>query len=163
MGCISCGRGFHSECYNDGCVNCHDYDSKIKSLTTSGHRGAPVKDPESVKDRHSTGRKRAAQLYPLIREDPCEWRGKKNVGGGVYPIIGCIDGFQQHRHHGPNKDTLENGPGNVHRICTKCHNRWHARNNDGYDKQEARQYPHSPEPAEELELLANESYWKMRK
>lgn len=163
MGCPSCGRGFHNEC-EIGCNNCHDdYTQIAKSITATGGgtgKGAPIKDPESVTDRHSTGRKRAAILYPIMKDKPCEWQGKKNCGGGPSPIIGCINGFQRHRHHGPIKDTLRNEYGNVHRICNHCHNRWHAVNDPIYDEDEFAKFPHSPVEADELELLANEAKWK---
>lgn len=165
MACLACGRGFHSECLN-GCNNCHpDYAQITRSLQTIGggrYSGAPVKDPESVKDRHSTGRKRAAQLYPIFRGNPCEWQGKKNCGGG-HSIVGCIEGLQQDRHHGPVKDTLRNEPGNVHRICKKCHNRWHAVNDPLYDEEEYNKLPHNPEEATELELLTSEAEWRLKR
>ncbi len=165
-GCIACGRGFHEECAI-GCTECHDYsNSVIRSLTTIGSTygtGAPTKDPEDVRDRHSTGRKRAAQLYPIFKQQACEWQGLKNCGGGSLPIIGCISGKQVHRHHGPVKDTLRNEPGNVHRICPFCHNRWHALNDPIYDEALYNTLPHKPEPATELEQLANEAEWKLKK
>lgn len=55
------------------------------------------------------------------------------MGGGEFPIQGCSDGVQLNRHHGPDKNTLNNEPGNVHRICAHCHNRWHAKNDPDYD------------------------------
>lgn len=73
-----------------------------------------------MKDVKSTGRKRAALLYPLDKNHPCEWRGKKNCGGGLKPIVGCLDGFQRHRHHGPVKNPVHNEQGNVHRVCATC-------------------------------------------
>ncbi|MFY3742208.1 MAG: hypothetical protein HMLIMOIP_002672 [Candidatus Nitrosomirales archaeon] len=159
MGCIACGRGFHPEC-ETGCDKCHSNEDRvIKSFVG---RGAPIKDPEKVTDPYSTGRKRAAIQYPLFSTNPCEWRGKKNCGGGE-PIVGCVKGKQQARHHGPIKDPLRNEPGNVHRICTACHNRWHAVNDSIYDEKAYEKLPHSPEEATELELLANESYWKLKK
>ncbi len=168
MGCYSCGRGFHSECINSNCGACHpDVEHVYKSLATVGGNhgrqlGAPVKDPENVKDRHSTGRKRAAQLYHIFHGAFCEWRMKKNCGGGEKPITGCLAGKQEARHHGPVKDTLRNEPGNVHRICTLCHNRWHADNDPIYNEEEYDKTIHDPQPAEELELLANAAYWKVK-
>lgn len=101
---------------------------------------APVtyKTDASLKDQQSTGRKRAAQLYPLNPEAYCEWSGKTKQGGGPHPIDGCgirsgtNIGLQQARHHGPDKNTLNNESGNVHRICTPCHNEWHAKNDKDY-------------------------------
>lgn len=162
MGCPACGRGFHSEC-EIGCVHCHEHIDKIsQSISKIGNsRGAPTKNPEDVGDRHSTGRKRAAILYPLFEDQACEWRGKKNCGGG-HPITGCINGLQRHRHHGPLKDTLRNEPGNVHRICHHCHNRWHAVNDPLYNEEEYKLLPHSPEPATDIELMANEAHWRIK-
>lgn len=96
------------------------------------------KTDASLKDQQSTGRKRAAQLYPLNPEGYCEWAGKSNQGGGSHPVDGCgirpgtSVGLQQSRHHGPDKNTLNNEAGNVHRICTSCHNEWHAKNDKDY-------------------------------
>lgn len=162
MGCIVCGRGFHDEC-DLGCANCHpDIVKAVKTLTTVGiGRGAPTKDPDAVTDRLSTGRKRAAQLYPIFRDQACEWQGKKNCGGGQ-PIVGCIDGLQVHRHHGPVKDTLRNEPTNIHRICNNCHARWHAVNDPVYNEELYNTLPHNPEPADEMELIANEAYWRIK-
>ncbi len=163
MGCLSCGRGFHGECRRCRKGKCHpDYEKVKKTLVTSFGPGAPIKNPEDVTDPHSTGRKRAAHLYPLFRDKPCEWQGKKNVGGG-HPIVGCKDGKQQSRHHGPIKNTLRNEPTNVHRICHTCHNRWHAVNNPLYDEEEYEQLPHNPETASDLEIAASEAEWRMKK
>lgn len=103
----------------------------IRRGTVRGKRRQ--KRDAALKDQQSTGRKRAARLYPLNREQSCEWRGKVRMGGGDSPILGCLDGKQQARHHGPDKNTLNNDPGNVHRICHTCHNRWHASNDPDYD------------------------------
>lgn len=144
---------------------CHpDIIKAAKSLgviSSEPNQGAPIKNPEDVKDRLSTGRKRAAVQYPLFRDQPCEWQGKKNCGGGT-PIVGCINGLQQHRHHGPVKDTLRNEPTNIHRICNNCHARWHAVNDPIYNEEEYNKLPHQPQPAEELELIANEAYWRIK-
>lgn len=160
MGCLSCGRGFHDECIK-GCSNCHgEVAQKVRSIT-GGNIGAPTKDEQNIKDRLSTGRKRAAWLYPIFEGQPCEWQGKKNCGGG-HPIVGCINGIQVDRHHGPVKDPIHNELGNVHRICKFCHNRWHAINDSIYDEAEWKLTKHEPEPATELELQANEMYWKLK-
>src|ERR1700754_2326409 len=39
-------------------------------------------DDSSLKDQQSTGRKRAAKLYPLDPDKDCEWSQKKSCGGG---------------------------------------------------------------------------------
>lgn len=119
-------------------------------------------DDSSLKDQQSTGRKRAAKLYPLDREAACEWAQHKSCGGGSYPIVGCVGGKQQARHHGPDKNTLNNGKGNVHRICHDCHNRWHAQNNPGYIWG-ANHPDHNPVLATPDELIKNQLYWSTKK
>jgi len=161
MGCIACGRGFHDEC-DIGCTKCHANVEKIARSIIAGNRGAPSKEPGKVKDVLSTGRKRAALLYPIFEDKPCEWQGQKDCGGGQ-PITGCISGLQIDRHHGPVKNPLRNEPGNVHRICKHCHNRWHAVNDPIYDEEEYDKTTHDPQPATEIELIANEMEWKMKR
>lgn len=123
----------------------------------SKHSNRKRKPRSKLKDPLSTGRKEAARLYPFLNDDgsiwkkgdplegraKCEWANREGVGGGKYPIRGC--GFNQtpvgkqlHRHHGPDKNTLNNERGNVHRICYNCHNRWHAANDDDYDPSEVK-------------------------
>lgn len=104
------------------------------SRDTQGH-GGQYKDADSVTDTESTGRKRAAKLFPISEGMPCEWAGLKFAGGGVVPIMGCIpqaNKVAKDIHHGPNKSTLANFVGNVHRICSDCHNRWHSINDKFY-------------------------------
>lgn len=164
MACLACGRGFHSEC-EIGCSDCHpDYQKATQMLSATGSgRGAPTKNAEDIKDPYSTGRKRAAIQYPLFRTNPCEWRGFKNCGGGVFPIVGCIAGKQEARHHGPVKNPLRNEPGNVHRICHECHNRWHALNDADYIEEDNEKLPHMPERATEIELMASEAERRIKK
>jgi hypothetical protein len=164
MACIACGRLFHWECDNGGCEDCHEKEDKELEIKAKiiGAIGAPVKNDKAVNDPYSTGRKRAATKFPIHGTNPCEWRGLKNCGGGT-PIIGCIDGIQVDRHHGPIKNPLVNEVGNVHRICKKCHNRWHVINDPLYNELAYAQTEHSPELATELELLANDSWWKINK
>lgn len=103
-----------------------------------GKRKRRNKRDAALRDQQSTGRKRAARLYPLDRNADCEWAGSDAAGGGTHPIPGCgrrsntVRGKQQARHHGPDKNTLNNEPGNVHRICHSCHNAWHAVNDPDY-------------------------------
>ena len=118
-----------------------------------------------LKDQQSTGRKRAARLYPLDKDKDCEWKGLSECGGGTRPIVGCVSGKQQSRHHGPDKSTSNNSEGNVHRICHRCHNRWHAANNKEYDWTSTTVKGHLPRPQtpqekqeailDELAFLAN--------
>ena len=143
--CLSCARHVHDECYLydfEKNICCCGY---IDGIPPTTETAAPVgasdndgrewyKQDEDVKDPKSTGRKRAAELYPLDREVPCEWRNLKYAGGGLFPIIGCSEGLQVHRHHGPDKNTLNNEPGNVHRICNECHACWHTNNDESYPR-----------------------------
>jgi len=160
MACFNCGRGFHEECLTK-CKKCHPVaiSSAGKILTGQG-RGAPLKSPEDMKDLESTGRKRAAMMWPLSRGAFCEWQGKKNCGGGKQTIVGCIDGKQVNIHHGPIKNTTRNNRENVHKICSPCHNRWHALNDEIYDEEIYETLPHQPEVATPDELVDNEIYWK---
>lgn len=167
MTCISCAISLHEECENDPCCctqNTATGESKISLLTEDPTRDAVVirerrgKNTKDIVDPKSTGRKRAAVLFPLDRTQPCEWRMQKNCGGGDKPIVGCLKGFQTNRHHGPNKDTLINIEGNVHRICADCHNRWHYLNDGNYSKSSISKI-HSPVAATLWEVTENNINW----
>lgn len=107
----------------------------------------------SLTDAQSAGRKEAAKLFPFDPDGSCEWQGKSNCGGGSNPILGCVEGKQDDRHHGPNKNTYFNEVGNVHRICKNCHNRWHVANDPSYDWNKADSYPpHAPVPMTEEQM-----------
>jgi len=141
--------------------------------------GRPMSDPDQITDVTSTGRKRAAMLYPIFENMKCEWAGLKFAGGGVEPIIGCDNHIIQpnkgpdkgDRHHGPDKNVINNSPGNVHRICSSCHNRWHARNNKYYGERPPTDQPYLPKvdydwkphdsetQATSEEIAENEKYW----
>lgn len=168
MGCINCKDNLHWECVNMTSASC----------CCNGETSAPVAEEEddftedrsrtykresALKDQQSTGRKRAARKYPLDADAPCEWLGLKFAGGGKYPIIGCHDGLQQARHHGPDKNTLNNDEGNVHRICTKDHNRWHARNDEEYEPGVISNFHDAVTKATIEEIAANEVYWLTKK
>lgn len=87
---------------------------------------------------------------------------QKNCGGGQFPIVGCLNGIQQARHHGPDKNTLNNERGNVHRICHTCHNRWHTLNDENYVWGSI--YPlHEPYEATIADIGMNEVFWDGRK
>lgn len=120
------------------------------------------KDDTVLRDQQSTGRKRAAIAFPLDKEKLCEWAGKKNCGGGKFPIVGCVGNLQQARHHGPDKNTLNNEKGNVHRICHTCHNRWHTLNDEGYVWNAVYDL-HTPITATPENLAENERVWKNKK
>lgn len=163
MPCPACGRGFHDECYTS-CKKCHPKKKSLEKVRASSSSGTNEykkrgKTAEGLKDAHSTGRKRAKELYPINSGDPCEWQGKRNCGGGDFPVIGCLDGKQQHRHHGPVKDTTRNQQGNVHRICTPCHNHWHELNDANYEPRRFGLLPHDPEPATTDEIVRNALEW----
>ncbi len=159
MACTACGRDFHEECEMYDCYECHE---KAVAIATEKITGVStrVKPDELVTDVLSTGRKRAAKLYGPEMEKtlPCEWRGKKNVGGGI-PIIGCINGFRQDIHHGPDKNTLNNQRENVHLICKKCHKRWHYTNDSHYNRDTYITTKHEPVDATHKELYDNELKW----
>jgi hypothetical protein len=55
------------------------------------------------------------------------------MGGGPFPVTFGCDNLQSHRHHGPDKNTMNNSDGNVHRICAVHHNNWHAQNDGVVD------------------------------
>lgn len=96
----------------------------------------------------------------------CEWAFVKNAGGGVAPITGCVGYPAEHVHHGPDKNTFKNVEGNVHRICTPCHNRWHGANDPYYGERPAFELPflptgeawteHAPIAATDEEIFAEE-------
>lgn len=162
MACISCGSGLHFECKVQPCCCSQEVAAPDESISED-RRVETYKRDSTLKDQQSTGRKRAAALYPLDREAPCEWRGLRNAGGGQFPIVGCSSGTQQARHHGPDKNTLNNEEGNVHRICHRCHNRWHTKNDPGYEWGNPGQ-PHDPfTKAETQEIIDSEFYWGRNK
>lgn len=134
--CMPCAAALHYECSVSPCC-CNKSGPVIvklpvaKSLPEARTEG--YKDASLLKDPQSTGRKAAAVEYKITPGMLCEWAGLRSAGGGQFPIVGCGGNPAKHRHHGPDKNTLNNAPGNVHRICHFCHNRWHARNDPGYN------------------------------
>ncbi len=170
MACYSCGRGFYEECISpdENGQPCGYSDTPVAEVVTTT---SPIteglvwqKDDGELLDTKSTGRKRAAKLYPLDKEAPCEWKGLKFAGGDEHPIIGCINGKQQARHHGPDKDTTNNSKGNVHRICVGCHNKWHTLNDPDYDWSAEERRPHDPDTlASDEDIVQNELFWITRK
>ncbi len=189
MKCTSCLQGLDWECRKQGeCDNgpssvdrdsFDDFGESIGNLLGSprsdstGAEGDPDSDPDpeqfrtykddsALRDQQSTGRKRAAKLYPLDPEADCDWKMRKNCGGGRDPIVGCVIGKQDARHHGPDKNTLNNEKGNVHRICHTCHNRWHTLNDEGYVWGDLYD-PHAPMEASVADVGLNEVFWDGRK
>lgn len=199
--CWACVSALHEECYDlipmdEAGFKCCCFDSAPGSAKDDWAKeiGRPVSSPADITDVLSAGRKRAAMLYPIFDGMTCEWAGLKYAGGGVEPIIGCNgnklsskkggegDLIQGDVHHGPDKNTLENGVGNAHRICAYCHHRWHAANDKFYGKRPTRDdgkidgtKPFLPLPEYDLlqhdvdtkatdeEIQENEIYWASRK
>lgn len=188
--CPACYSGSHSDCYHplfeeeNACCCQKDKnstdDSGIIPTGESGERGddalvRAIKEASAVTDVESTGRKRAAKAYPLEEGMICEWRNLANAGGGVKPIVGCTVGMAKNRHHGPDKNTLNNTEGNVHRICAKCHNRWHTENDEYYGSRPGGTDPFIPldgnkwhlhdaaEIATPQQIVDNEVFWATRR
>jgi len=189
--CGPCAVGYHWECVEptgDGMCHCTAVVAEspvdVGLVLGSGEvkeRGGQIKSFADVKDLESTGRKRAAKLFPIPKEgEPtyplaCEWRGLLQAGGGIIPIVGCMDGFAKAIHHGPDKNTLSNFVGNVHRICATCHNRWHTINDQYYSGErpsgdvpylplgEYDVLPHYLHRATKDHVAASEVAWKLSK
>jgi len=162
--CLYCLVGFHYECsLLEEHICCCDV---LQNMASQQKRGGPVKADEDITDPHSTGRKRAAVLYPIEDGMICEWAKLKFACGGKFPIVGCIGNPATHRHHGPDKNTLNNEVGNVHRICVHCHNRWHTRNDPVYETlfNTDEWLSHDAETiATDEEIFLNEVQWSSRK
>lgn len=170
--CHSCRAGFHAECmevwhYEDmecccggelsfdaaGNVRVNlddqtlitDDGKEIDSgyLTSDSFGGS--KSLGSYADPVSTGRKYASQVAPIEVGLICEWAGLSRAGGGIKPIVGCVGRPASDRHHGPDKNTMNNLLGvNLHRICDHCHNTWHALNDPFYGERPDQTKPFLP-------------------
>lgn len=194
--CLACAAGLPGECENPKSVEgepewiipCSvEFETVAVKVPAKGQVGRPMLDPADVTDPKSTGRKRAKMLAPILTGQLCQWSGLKHAGGGVVPIVGCsgnqiIDlkggdkdqGYLQgDRHHGPDKNTLNNSVGvNLHSICVACHHRWHSVNDPYYDKEGRPEaefaftptvpyYLHDPVTAStEEDYLLAESWWE---
>lgn len=163
--CLECAQGWHFDCLKpvegkECCCDDETSQSGNENVSTGVRDGmAWAKRDSAIRDRKSTGRKRAAVLFPIQPDDPCEWRNLLFAGGGLYPIMGCTNGLQKHRHHGPVILTTANVAGNLHRICDPCHRTWHVCN-DGFVKEFVRSViwlPHDPDTTapEPLLVMAN--------
>lgn len=167
--CWACVVSLHEECPNPQpleqeelaeagyltccCILLPAGDETTDSREIRGEVGRPAVAPDKVQDAVSTGRRRSQMLYPIMPGQTCEWAGLRYAGGGPAPIIGCrgnriveqkggdeaMGWLQGDRHHGPDKNTFANEPGNVHRICVFCHHRWHALNDKHYGKRPRRE------------------------
>lgn len=189
--CYSCAAGLHAECvkptpFEDEenwltcCCTFVPAEVDAGSYSERGV-GRPMLDPDQITDKTSTGRKRAAALYPIFDGMTCQWAGLKAAGGGVVPIIGCsgnviVNGKgpdKGDRHHGPDKNVINNSPSNVHLVCSTCHNRWHSLNNEFYGERPPAGQPYLPmqewaehDPitkATDDEREANEAWWALPK
>lgn len=169
--CLFCRSGFHNECekswlveFDDECccggeVKFDQAGNVVITETTAdiidgkdvdggylGDAHAGTKSLGDYKDPVSTGRKLAAQAAPIEPGLVCEWAGLARAGGGVVPIVGCIGRAASDRHHGPDKNTMNNAVGiNLHRICDHCHNTWHALNDPFYGERPDQSKPFIPE------------------
>ena len=165
MACSSCGVGLHFECNDEPCccsVNgAPPVAEELDEEDVRSVRG--YKRDSTLKDQQSTGRKRAAVMYPIDSEASCEWQGLRFAGGGQFPIIGCNGGKQQARHHGPDKNTLNNENGNVHRICHHCHNRWHTKNDSEYKPGDPGRNHDKETRASIQDIMESELYWARNK
>ncbi len=167
--CHSCRLGYHAECmevwhYEDiecccggevkfdaaGNVRTEDsapdvIDGKEIDNGYLGDAHTGTKSLGDYKDPISSGRKFAAQAAPIEVGLICEWAGLARAGGGVVPIVGCIGRPASDRHHGPDKNTMNNQVGtNLHRICDHCHNTWHALNDPFYGERPEHTKPFLP-------------------
>lgn len=134
--CVLCIAGFPHEA--DDCVNPEGAspDASIQEQIKAAVLGRPPKDESEMTDPESTGRKRAAAALPteILNTMICEWALLKEAGGGIHPIKGCHGNRATDRHHGPDKNTLNNErQSNLHGICAYCHNEWHAKNDATYE------------------------------
>jgi hypothetical protein len=167
--CPACRAGYQNECHyaweDDSWESCGEIafsaGGDVKTTTSDGEESSGssslpsdsgyisdgysgTKDIDKYKDPVSTGRKRAAEMYPITSGMACEWAYLKQAGGGFVPIFGCIGRAATDRHHGPDKNTMNNAKGNVHRICAFCHNTWHGANDKFYGTRPAHTLPFVP-------------------
>jgi len=131
--CVYCVAGFPHPLMPE-CESSDDDTEKAIKEAVNG-RGRPQKEGSEFKDAESSGRKRAAELLPTetLKTMICEWALLKEAGGGKYPIKRCHGNVATDRHHGPDKNKLNNEKRvNLHAICSYCHNLWHAKNDETY-------------------------------
>lgn len=157
--CGPCLRSDHDNCVNDyvdpppcRCTHTSVPTPTAQPLGTIGAalnlesdepesvtRTRRLKSDDAVTDQQSTGRKRAAALYPLKDENggriPCDYADKTQClpsfmevqidGCGKRP--GTFPKHAQARHH-HDYNTLNNERSNVALLCHDCHNLLHAKN-----------------------------------
>jgi hypothetical protein len=127
----------------EGCLK-SDESTAVFDLSLGESESDSSQEERVYKDPISTGRKRAAVMYPLSPGQVCDWAWKKNAGGGIEPITGCTGRPATHIHHGPDKSTFNNDRSNISLLCNFCHNRWHVANDKYYIE---------PRPADNSEWL----------
>lgn len=201
--CMSCVVGLHHECWEPEpkdefgvlwqccCWSNPDPDAQ-NFIDAADGPGRPVAGVEEITDVLSTGRKRAAMVAVIFPGMLCDWAGLRYAGGGPHPIVGCrgnrIADVKRNadlpenadqrgeRHHGPNKNVLDNSPGvNLHRVCASCHSHWHALNDPFYGERpkdasapfeplpEHENFRHDPDTlATDEELSLSEAWWGTR-
>jgi len=78
----------------------------------TGERGVgrPMSEPSDIRDVTSTGRKRAAMMYPIFKDMVCEWAGLAKAGGGVEPIIRFVPATLSNPTRAPTRVTGIMGP-----------------------------------------------------
>ena len=147
--CLACKADFHDECQEMWDCTLEDDEycccDRIPEVAVAAAYTPPSIDIDAYfegytgskplteyADPLSTGRKEAVKKFPIKAGMVCEWAWLQNAGGGIKPIIGCPGHPAEAVHHGPDKNTMCNIEGNVHRICAECHNRWHAANDEFY-------------------------------
>lgn len=174
--CWPCRRNQH-----DGCAALFTYDlcecthEKVVAPTPVGDIGNALnldtqeadtktvvrrqKNDMAVTDPQSTGRKRAAKLYPLIDPNgnklPCDFQNRKSClpsymevqidGCGVR--TGTMPNFAQSRHH-HDYNVMNNERENIGLLCLSCHNLLHAKNDPYKDKIYERIYGVKPDTAD---------------
>ena len=166
MACVSCRIQLCYSCYepdeNDECCCKGNHGEEVfenifvgKPVEPKEHveliekrlPGRPRLPPEETKDALRAGRLRAGRAIKIPPGTICQWAGLKFAGGGIRPITGCIGRPAGARHHGPDKSTYDNEIGvNLHLICHQCHNRWHALNDEFYDKRPTDGSTYLPRP-----------------
>lgn len=147
--CLACRRGNHKKCFEDFCTCTHFDSTGLPSVDPKPEKkyGKNRKHDHELIDPQSTGRKRAAKMYPLDPNLDCDFAGTLNAGEipGLQGIEGCgiregsKVGSQQARHH-LDYDTLNNEPDNVVRICHSCHVLIHHKNDPLKDEYYASKY-----------------------
>lgn len=112
--CWGCVTGLHFECLapvdetEEGFVHCCCSLAQVIVDDVEEKRsvGRPMLEVSEITDIRSTGRKRAAMLYPIFENMVCEWAGLRYAGGGIEPIIGCDGNIIQPVKSGPTRATV---------------------------------------------------------